>query len=212
MTLILASKSEARAMLLRAAGYAFTQFDSRVVESPPQANIRLTDYVAALASKKALAVSRRHPDAVVIGADTALAIDRQIIGKADDAEQAVNILRKLAGRTHRLSTGVCVIAPAGRAKTRIRVGADTARVTLRAWSENRIRQYVQAVKPFACAGAYALQADGSAIIERIDGDPSTVIGLPIGLVERMLSELKGENVVKQAKGRRPSCRVPKSAF
>ena len=187
MKLILASKSEARGRLLHAAGYAFTQLDSGVVEPPPLPGAKVTDYVTSLAREKALAVSRRHPKAVVIGADTALAIDDQIIGKADDAQHAIEMLLALSGKTHLLATGVCAVVPgAGSRGRRVRAGVDTARVTIRAWPESRIRRYVETVCPFGCAGAYALQADGSAIVERIEGDPSTIVGLPMGLVASLL--------------------------
>ena len=146
-------------------------------------------HLVALARAKAHAVACRFPEGFVLGADTALCIDRAMLGKAGSAAAAAAMLRTLAGRTHRLSTAVCVIGPTGRGKRRRTLcGVDTVRVTLRAWSPRQIAAYVAAVRPFHCAGAYALQEGGTALIERIQGDPATVVGLPIGLVARLLRQ------------------------
>ena len=190
MQLILASRSPARAGLLRAAGYAFSSAPSDLEEPALAPGVRIDDHVTALARRKAEAVSPLHPRSFVIGCDTAVDFEGAAIGKASDAEDAVRILRLLSGRTHRLVTGLCVLASRGEERaSAIRQGADAAWVTLRPWDETRIREYVRTVKPMGYAGAYALQADGAAIIERIEGDPSTIVGLPVTLLARFLSEL-----------------------
>ena len=189
MRLILASKSEARARLLRSAGYAFRQVDSGVEETPPRRGEPLARYVARLARAKAMAAGAEFPESVVIGCDTALSLDGRIMGKPADLAGAVGMLASLAGRVHRLASALCVLGPRRGRLRPVRVGVDVARVTIRAWSEARIRKYVMSVQPVGYAGAYALQSDGAAIIERIEGDPSTVIGLPMSLVGKFLSDV-----------------------
>lgn len=189
--LILASASKARADLLRAAGYRFRQIPAGIAEPPPLPGVESETYLLDLATAKARTVAARFPRAFIIGADTALLFKGNVLGKAAGQEEAVAMLRQLAGRTHRITTAVCVLAPARRtshSRTTVR-GVVSAEVTLRPWNDARIRRYVRAVKPFDCAGAYAVQGGGGAIIERIDGDLSTVVGLPLGFVERALRRL-----------------------
>ena len=190
--LILASESQARAHLLQAAGYRFRQMPSGIAEPVPLRNVALSAHLIRLARWKAAAVAARHPDAYVLGADTALVMARRLIGKPRTLGEAADILTALAGQTHEIKTAVCVIAPAGRAGLNrgLLTGLDTAHVTLRAWSIGRIRRHVAATQPLAWAGAYAVQEKGSAVIvSRIEGDPSTVIGLPIDLVDDLLQRL-----------------------
>ena len=187
--LILASQSSGRARLLRGAGYRFRQVASHADETVP-GTLDLESAVRELARRKAAAVAAQFPRCWVIGSDTALDLNGRIIGKASSLADAERMLGQLCGRTHRISTGVCVIAPADRrGRHRMRAGVDTAQVTLRAWRPDQIRRYVRAVRPLACAGAYAVQEDGAAIVERMDGDPGTVIGLPVSLLERFLRQL-----------------------
>jgi septum formation protein len=205
VSLILASASPARASLLRAAGHRFRQLPSATPEEPPRPGEPVAAYTARLARAKAAAVSARHPGAYVIGSDTAVGAGDGILGKAAGPREAVRMLRRLAGRTHRLTTAVCVVAPSRRRGRPgpFRTAVDSVRVTLRAWPESRIRRYVRTVRPFGCAGAYALQADGAAIVARVEGDPATVVGLPLGAVERLLREL-GYRAGKPGRVTRPS--------
>lgn len=189
MQLILASQSQARSSLLTAAGYTFLTVASHVEEPEPGIESQLEHHVLELAEMKAQAVATRHPGAIVIGADTALALGNRIIGKPGSLADAVRMLCRLSGRTHRISSAACVIFPAdrsGRARPRSRL-VDTAQVSLRRWSPARIRQHVARTRPLAWAGAYAVQDPLSiAIVERIVGDPATVIGLPMKKLDRVL--------------------------
>lgn len=182
--LILASASEARAQLLRAAGYVFEQMPSDFTEQPPDSAMRVEDYVTAAAMQKAIAVLRKFPDAHVIGADTLVCCDGAPFGKPGDCEEAASMLMRLAGKTHRIVTGVCVAASN---MSKVEIGFDAVEVTLRGWPEERIRKHIETVKPLFCAGAYAVQGGGAAIIERIAGDITTVIGLPMKLLEDLLA-------------------------
>lgn len=191
MPLILASQSTARAALLASAGYAFVQEASNIPEPPAAPGVAWKEHICALARAKAETVAGRHADAWVLGADTALWFDGLCLGKTATTAAAEAMLTRLTGRTHSIATAVCLIAPtAGRPGKRLRrQGIALATIKMRNWSPMQIRRYVAAVRPFECAGAYALQGGGAAIVAAIRGDPSTVIGLPLTLVERFLREL-----------------------
>ncbi len=189
MKLVLASFSRARAELLRAAGYEFTQQPSGVHERPYETGEDPNAYVEYLAEQKALAVAPEFEDAVVIGADTVLYLDGKTYGKPKDLDDAERMLKELRGRTHLLITGVCVVANGGKKKL---TAHDTVNVTMREWSDAHIRNHVAIAKPLAYAGAYALQQEGCVMVERLEGDPNTVIGLPIGLVEGMIEQARME--------------------
>jgi len=190
--LILASQSRGRAALLKASGYRFRQIPPRITEPAPPQGGHLERYVQHLACLKAGAVAVHHPRAIVIGADTALILDGAIIGKPGTLKEACRMLAKLGGRTHRISSAACVIFPGdsttGRRRT-VRL-VDTARVVLRKWSPARIQAHVALTRPLSWAGAYAVQdAYSAAIVERIEGDLATVIGLPMRSLARILSQV-----------------------
>jgi len=185
--LILASASPARAQLLSACGHVFRQQASGAPEPRRRRGQSVRRYVLALARRKAEAAAKMHPGAFVLGADTVAHIGPRILGKAGSAALAMGTLSRLAGKTHRICTGVCVIAPLGSSgKRRILAGVDEAAVTIRRLSDAERRAYIRAIEPFNCAGAYALQGGGAAIIRCLRGDPSTVVGLPMELVSRLL--------------------------
>lgn len=190
--IVLASRSPARRSLLRAAGYRLTVHAADIDEESTGIGLPFSRRLVRLAQAKALAIADRYPDAYVLGADTALWLDGQWLGKAGDAVSASCLLERLAGRRHRVGSAVCVVAPRltiARPR-RLRCGVDSAWVTMRPWTAERIMRYVQRVRPFECAGAYALQdRSRSAPIARVEGDPSTVIGIPLPILDRLLAEL-----------------------
>lgn len=189
MKLILASQSEGRAALLKGAGYRFRQIPSRIEEPEPENGAHLEHHVLELAILKAEAVAAKHPDAIVIGADTALILGRRIIGKPDTLANACRMLGELCGHTHRISSAACILFPESGGK-RKKVGiVDTAHVVLRKWNRERIRAHVKLTRPLCWAGAYAVQDPiSAAIVERIEGDLATVIGLPLDELDRVLNK------------------------
>lgn len=196
LRLVLASRSRARRDLLRAAGYRFSVCAADIDESAIGTALPFGRRLRRLAECKAMAVAGRFPDACVVGMDTALILAGRWIGKAADACAAQDLLEMLAGRRHRIGSAICVVYPvggayAGRAKRR---GVDYAWVSLRPWSRARIRHYVQSASPFDWAGAYALQGrrGGPAMIAKIEGDPSTVIGCPLPLLDRILETVEND--------------------
>jgi septum formation protein len=192
--LILASASPRRAELLRAARIAFETRavdidETALPDESPDAHVRR------LAEEKARAVHAKRRDAVVLGADTVVVVDDQILGKPRDEEDAARMLRMLSGRAHDVLTGVAVIPPAGLKTGRSRDGrsqglaveVDRTRVWFSPLTDDEIAWYVATREPMDKAGAYAIQGFASRFIERIEGSYSNVVGLPVALVYRLLN-------------------------
>jgi septum formation protein len=181
---VLASGSPGRLRLLRAAGLDPDVVVSGVDESH-DGQLAVADLVVMLAERKAAAVARLRPGALVLGCDSLLDLDHQPVGKPASAEQAAVVWHRLAGRTATLRTGHCLIGPGGRvirdvACTTVRFGTPT---------ETELAAYVATGEPLGMAGAFSIDGRGAAFVDGIDGDPGTVIGLSLPLVRRMLAEL-----------------------
>lgn len=188
--LILASASPRRQELLRNAGFSFLVEPTNIPEIP-QAEEPPRVFVERLAREKARAVAERHRNDFVLGADTTVVVDGQILNKPDDAADAARMLRLLSGRTHQVTTGVCLISPVqaagGQERAEIVVSGTTS-VTFQSLTAGDIDFYVETGEPMDKAGAYGIQGIASRWITRIDGDYFNVVGLPVALVSRMLSE------------------------
>ena len=182
MSLILASASPRRAELLSNAGIAFTAAPAHVAEQALPGEQPL-EYAQRLACDKARAIFARHPDNVVLGADTIVVTDAHLLEKPADARDAARMLRLLSARKHEVVTGVCLVAPG-----KCSVGSETTSVTMSEISDEDIAHYVSTGEPMDKAGAYAIQGIASRWIPRIEGDYSNVVGLPVALVWRMLQE------------------------
>jgi len=181
--LILASASPRRADLLRALDWPFTIVPAAVPEV-------LSDELSPLelcqlnAHRKAHAVAKQFPDALVLGADTLVFLDRHILGKPADADAARQMLERLQGRTHQVVTGVSILHLRAH---RERLFAVTTDVRLRPLSAAQIQHYLARVNPLDKAGAYAIQEHGELIIEEVSGSFTNVVGLPL---ERLEAELR----------------------
>ena len=180
--LVLASASPRRQELLRNAGILFEIQPAHVPEDPRPGE-QAKDCAERLAREKALAVAKERPRDIVLGADTVVVVDGQILGKPLDAADAARMLRMLSGREHQVITGVCVAA-----NGQSSVASETTTVTMSEISENEIADYVATGEPMDKAGAYAIQGVASRWIPRIEGDYSNVVGLPVALVWRMLRD------------------------
>ena len=180
--LILASASPRRELLLREMGLAFTVVRPDNVEE-------LTGGLApeALAThnaqRKARAVAGHQPQARVLGADTIVVLAGVVFGKPRDRDDAARMLGLLAGRSHEVFTGVCLVAPGGREIT----FCERTRVWMRALTAAQIRDYHDLVNPLDKAGAYGAQEFGASIIERIEGSFSNVMGLPVERLRQALA-------------------------
>ena len=178
--IILASRSPRRAELLAAAGFEFEVLAADLDETPMDVEDP-AEYVERLAVEKASAVFRMRPDARVLGADTTVTIDGEILGKPADEADARRMLRLLSGRPHLVHTGVALVSARG-----IQTGVDTTRVWVDAMTDEDISWYVATGEPVDRAGAYAIQGLASRFIPRIEGSYSNVVGLPVAMVSSIL--------------------------
>lgn len=182
-TLILASASPRRAELLRAAGFDFTIRSADVDESVHVGELP-RDYVIRLAIDKARAVAR-EPGEVVLGADTTVVVDDDILGKPVDDTDATRMLRRLAGRSHQVLTGVCVLFGDG-----VDARVATTDVEFLKMDEEEIAWYVATGEPMDKAGGYAIQGRCSRFISRVNGSYTNVVGLPLAVVYDMLKRIR----------------------
>ena len=182
--LLLASGSPRRAALLRQAGIPFEQGEAPGVDETPPPDTTAREVALTLAERKATAAMARAPGRRVLTADTVVALGETLLGKPVDEEDAARILARLAGREHRVFTGVAV----GR-DGRLLSGAAGARVRVDPLSSAQIRAYVGTGEPLGKAGAYALQGKAAAFVRLVEGAPDTIIGLPVDLVRRLLAAL-----------------------
>jgi septum formation protein len=182
MTLILASRSPRRAELLAAAGIVFEVLAADIDETPHPHEAPAA-YVERLAIEKARAVLALRPGSTVLGADTTVTIDGEILGKPENAGDAARMLRLLSGRAHDVHTGVAVVSRRG-----VHSAVDTSRVWFDAMTDEDISWYVGTGEPVDRAGAYAIQGLASRFIPRIEGSYSNVVGLPVALVSSILKK------------------------
>jgi septum formation protein len=198
MNLVLASASPRRRELLTQAGFCFTIHPAHIPEDPLPGEDPI-GYVIRLARQKAqsvfdalsghpvpddgkkLSVEIANRDLVVLGADTTVTVDDQILGKPADPADAARMLRLLSGRTHRVITGVALATPAG-----TEVAAEVTGVRFLTLSEEEITGYIATGEPIDKAGAYAIQGRAACWIPRVTGDYFNVVGLPLALVSMML--------------------------
>lgn len=181
--LVLASASPRRQTLLRQCGVQFDVVPPGVAELDPE-HLTLPELCLLNAHRKARTVAKRFPDRLVLGADTLVALGARRFGKPRDFAEAVRMLSELAGQTHEVVTGVCLLALRDH---RERLFAETTRVTFRPLREDEIRAYLTAINPLDKAGAYAIQEQGDRLVADLDGSYANVVGLP---VERVLAELR----------------------
>ncbi|RAW10324.1 septum formation protein Maf [Paenibacillus taichungensis] len=184
--IILASTSPRRKELIASLHLAFEVIPSHADEdTPPEWTPEQT--VQELAMRKALAVYRglegREQDAVIVGSDTVVVLDGDILGKPVDEADAERMLSRLQGRVHRVFTGVaCIDVSNGQSMVQYR----QTDVTMKELSEATIRAYVQTGEPSDKAGSYAIQGIGASLIERVEGCYFNVVGLPLSLLSDML--------------------------
>jgi septum formation protein len=181
--LILASSSPRRRELLIALGLTFSVRHADLDESllPSESAF---DAAERLARAKASAVAAGAGDALVVAADTLVVLEGVALGKPRDRADARRMLLALAGRTHDVVTGVAC-ARGGRVVS----GRETTRVAIAPMSQAEIVEYAETGEPDDKAGAYALQGIGGLFVERVEGSPSNVVGLPVRLLYRLASEL-----------------------
>ncbi len=179
--LILASSSPRRQELLREAGFVFEVHLAHVPEERMPGEPPL-EYARRLAQEKAQAVAQEFPRGYVLGADTIVVVDDNVLEKPSDAEDAARMLRLLSGRVHQVITAVSLATPTRPEDTR----SATTLVYFRELAETEIQRYVAGGEPMDKAGAYAIQGGAAPWVQRIEGEYSNVVGLPVTLVKEML--------------------------
>ncbi len=182
MRLRLASTSPRRKELLEASGFVFEVVAPAVDETQHRGEAPAA-YVERLARDKAREGAVGHPDAVTLGADTAVVLDDAVLGKPVDADDAARMLRRLGGRTHEVLTGVAV-AHRGIVQSLV----ERTTVWMHAWPEADLARAVASGEVLDKAGAYAIQGYAARFIPRIDGSYSNVVGLPVEAVVRLLAQ------------------------
>jgi septum formation protein len=191
-SLILASASPRRAELLRSAGFQFVVRLPAIDESVRHGE-EPRDYVLRLAVEKAGAVTREVGD-VVLAADTTVVVDDEILGKPIDDADAVRMVRRLAGRSHQVLSGVCVLSGDG-----VDARLAVTDVEFGPMDDDEIAWYVATGEPMDKAGAYGIQGACSRFIVRVNGSYSNVVGLPIAVVYDMLKRLHVPHQMSLAK-------------
>jgi septum formation protein len=185
--LVLASASPRRRELLTQAGFEFQVFPSSVPEEH-HAGEDAISFATRLAREKALAIfdeqsaldTPENP-LLVLGADTVVVVDGDILGKPADAEDAARMLARLSGRTHQVITGVCLVSRVG-----VEATAEVTFVRMQTLSATEIAAYVATGEPLDKAGAYAIQGRAARWIPRIQGCYFNVVGLPLALVTSLI--------------------------
>jgi septum formation protein len=180
---VLASASPRRSELLTLIGIPHIVRPADLDESFP-ADETPPAYVERLAREKAAHVAAAFPDAVVIGGDTTVVLGDDILAKPADADEAARMLERLSGRTHEVCTGVAVVR-GGRTAS----GVERVAVTFRVLTHTEISDYVETGEPMDKAGAYGIQGFGATIVERVDGDYFSVMGLGLRRLIALLAEV-----------------------
>jgi len=181
--IILASGSPRRASLMRLLSRDFAVMVSDAPECDA-GHFTPHEVCQLNAHRKARTVAKHHPDALVIGADTEVALETQIFGKPESKKQAEEMLLKLQGRTHEVVTGVCLLQLRNHKELLFTV---STRVKFHPLTRKQVQEYLGQINPLDKAGAYAIQEHGELIVESIDGSLTNVVGLPVEALREELA-------------------------
>ncbi len=179
--LILASGSPRRVELLQKITDHFEVIPSSVDEVIDE-NLDPVENVKSLALQKARWVADNHVAHTVIGADTIVVFEGDIIGKPRNAEDAKEILERLSGQVHQVMTGLAVISPEGK----VYQDCEISQVRMKSLQADQVDEYIQSGEPMDKAGAYAIQGVGSALVESHEGSFSNIVGLPVETLRSLL--------------------------
>ena len=184
LPLVLASQSPRRQELLRAQGLSFTVAPAGIDETvePGESPV---EHVRRLSVQKAAAVGQAHPGHVVLGGDTVVVIDDEILGKPRDEAEARAMLARLSGRVHEVASGVALVADSLEVADH-----DRTQVRFRELTATEIASYVATGEPLDKAGAYGIQAVGALLVAEIEGCYFNVMGLPLQALRRAMFEIE----------------------
>lgn len=185
-SIILASASPRRKQLLAEAGYKFSSVRPDIDESAfPAGRVSPCEYVRRLALAKAKNVAAGHPDCLVIGADTVVDFNGEIIGKPADVKEAEQIIRKLFSAPHKVITAVAIVRIVDGTEI---VESDTTTVYPKQMTAEQLAEHIKSGSWRDKAGAYAIQEGGDEFVEKIEGSLTNVMGLPMELLGRLLEK------------------------
>lgn len=176
LRVILASQSPRRRDLLSLIGIAHEVSPADIDETVLHGEIP-TAHAERLAWEKASIIAERNPDALVVGSDTIVVLDGEILGKPLSEDEARTTLARLSGRTHTVHTAVAVAY-----QGRVASGIESVQVSFRELTSSQIASYVRTGEPMDKAGAYGIQGYGATIVRRVEGDYFAVMGMPLGLL------------------------------
>ncbi len=174
--IILASRSPRRIELLQKAGFSFRVEPAAISEPRPQPGEAPIDYARDLALKKAQAIGKRNSEALVIGADTIVVVDNQILGKPESTEDAFRMLGLLSNRWHSVTTAYCMVRECEKFKF---ISEETTKVHFRELLVPEIEHYIATGGPFDKAGGYGIQDYSAIFVDAIEGCFYNVVGLPL---------------------------------
>ena len=183
MRLVLASTSPRRRELLALLKIPFEVL-SPECEEVMTPHLPAGDLVADFARAKAASVAEQAPEALVLASDTLIEHETTVLGKPRDLDEARSMLRQLAGRVHLVKTAVTAVC---RARQFERTEVSTARVWIKPFDEHAHERYLATEDSLGKAGAYAIQGPGAELIERLEGDFTTVVGFPLRIVAQLLT-------------------------
>jgi septum formation protein len=185
MPIILASTSPRRRELLALLGIPF-DVKSPIFEERLVADRLAVEQVQFFARGKAQSVASQEPEAIVLGSDTVIELNQHVLGKPADLAKARAMLRRLAGRDHRVHTAISLVCSV---RAIAIVALSTAVVRMKPFDELAHEQYLATGESLGKAGAYSIQGEGGDLIDSIDGDFPTVVGLPLRLVSQLLLQV-----------------------
>lgn len=184
--IILASSSPRRQELLKLITHSFRIISSDIDETLPD-DIYVENCAEYLAEKKAMEVYKKEKNSLIIGCDTVVVINNEILGKPKDKNDAYEMLNKLSGKTHLVITGCCIIY-----KNDKRLFKQITKVEMVNLTVSEIEEYILSKEPFGKAGGYAIQGKGALFIKGINGDFYNVMGLPVSRLNRELKDIIGK--------------------
>ena len=184
MHILLASTSPRRRELLELLGLPF-RIVPPTFEETLSPNLPPSEQTRQLARDKAQSVANHHPKDLVIGSDTVIEIEGKLLGKPENMQEAKGMLRHLRGRCHQVHTGVAIIQQA----THMSIDfVETAQVWIKPFDETTLQSYLDIEESLGKAGAYSIQGKGAQLIEKIEGDYPTIVGLPLWRTAKVLEE------------------------
>ena len=184
MNIILASTSPRRRELLDLLGTEF-EIIAPTFEEVASPRVTPNEQAKHFALGKAESVATHYPRSLVLGSDTVIEIDGTLLGKPKDLQEAKTMLRQMRGRDHQVHTGLALIE---RSTNYSVVLVETAQVWMMNFNDNELQQYLDTKESLGKAGAYSIQGHGAKLIEKIEGDYPTIVGLPLWQTAKLLEE------------------------